>query len=782
MPSSQRVKIAAAIALVALGLARAVHADETPPTAARGATIYKERCAACHGATGEGGTKEHAKALVGDRSVLELAQLITKTMPEDDPGTCTGDEAQQVAAYIYDAFYSPTAQARIRPPRIELSRLTVRQYHNSVADLVGSFRSASNWGDQRGLKAQYFKAQRFGDRDKVLERIDPSVNFDFGEAGPQPDKFDPNEFSIRWEGSLLAPDSGDYEFIVHSEHAVRLWVNDPRTSLIDAWVKSGSDTEYRGTIRLLAGRTVPLKLEFSKASQGVQDKKFKSNKPTKASIRLEWQRPHRPAEIIPERYLSTASSPEVFVPATPFPPDDRTHGYERGTSISKAWDQATTDAAIELAGYVTSRLQEFAGSKEPSPDRDKRLREFCGRFAERAFRRPLSDEQKKVYVDRQFDSAGDAVLAAKRTMLLVLKSPRFLYRELSVGRSDQNPSEQNPGDQYDAAARLSFGLWDSPPDAELLRAAAAGELKSREQVTRQAERMLADQRTRAKLRQFFAQWLRIEQVRELAKDSQQYPQFTPEIANDLRTSLELFVDDTVWSERSDFRELLLSGSLPLNGRLASFFGVDLPSDAPFQSLPLDADRRAGVLTHPYLLAVFAYNGSTSPIHRGVFISRSILGRVLQPPPEAVTPLPPELHADLTTRERVALQTQAQSCMSCHGMINPLGFTLEHFDAVGRFRAEEKGRPIESAGGYLTRTGQEVKFTAVRDLAGYLADSEEAHTAVVEQLFHYLVKQPVRAYGPRQVPELLASFRKNELNLRKLVVEIVVSSALPRDEK
>ena len=143
----------------------------------------------------------------------------------------------------------------------------------------------------------------------------------------------------------------------------------------------------------------------------------------------------------------------------------------------------------------------------------------------------------------------------------------------------------------------------------------------------------------------------------------------------------------------------------LNGRLAPLYGAKLPADAPFQKVSLEQEERAGLLTHPYLMASFAYTATSSPIHRGVFIARSVLGRVLRPPPEAVAPLAPDLHPDLTTRQRVAIQTQPESCRSCHGMINPLGFTLEHFDALGRYRKEEKGKPIDATGSYETRSGE-----------------------------------------------------------------------------
>ncbi|MBX6311539.1 MAG: DUF1592 domain-containing protein [Isosphaeraceae bacterium] len=761
------------IGRVLLGLAVLL----SPPAASAGKErtgeqIYRQQCASCHGASGEGTPEEYPHPLAGDRSVAQLARLIAKTMPADDPGTCVGEDAEKVAAYIYAAFYSPTARARNKPARIELSRLTVRQYRHTVADLIESFRTPGRWNDQRGLRGEYYRSRRFRDGERVLERVDPEIRFDFGTSSPVPEKLDDNQFSIRWEGSVLAPETGDYEFQIRTEHAARLWVNDPNQPLIDAWVQSGNDTEHRASIFLLGGRVYPLRLEFSKAKQGVDDSKKNKAKPpaVKASITLEWKLPGRVAEVIPARNLSPNRFPETFVVATPFPPDDRSIGYERGTSVSRAWDEATTEAAIETAGYVVAHLRELAGVRDDAPDREARLRDFGRRFAERAFRRPLTEELGRLYVDRQFADAPDLETAVKRVVLLVLKSPRFLYREIGGGL-----------DGYDVASRLSFGLWDSLPDELLLEAAAAGQLATREQVARQAERMVSDLRTRSKLREFLLQWLKVDQVPDVSKDPKLFPEFSEAVASDLRTSLDLFLEDVVWGERSDYRQLLSADYLYLNGRLAQFYGADLPSDAPFQRVRLEPGERAGVLTHPYLLAAFAYTATSSPIHRGVFLARSVLGKSLRPPPEAVAPLAPDLHPDLNTRERVVLQTKPAACQTCHGLINPLGFTLEHFDAVGRYRDEEKGRPIDASGTYQTRQGEVVTFSGARDLAAFLAGSEETHDAFVEQLFHYLVKQPIRAFGPRTLEDLRESFARHDFNIRQLLEEIMAVSALtPRD--
>ena len=145
---------------------------------------------------------------------------------------------------------------------------------------------------------------------------------------------------------------------------------------------------------------------------------------------------------------------------------------------------------------------------------------------------------------------------------------------------------------------------------------------------------------------------------------------------------------------------------------------------------------------------------------------------------AVSPLPVELHKDLTTRERITLQTKPEACQSCHAMINPLGFTLENFDAIGQFRTQDAGKPIDPTGGYRTRSGDVVKFSGVRDLANFLAESEETRSAFVEQLFHYMIKQPIRAFGPETLTELRSSFEANQFSIRRLAVDIVTTAAVP----
>lgn len=752
-----------------------------PPLVAQdhpGLAVYREHCGRCHGDSGTG-TPDVPEPLVGDRSVNQLAAYIHETMPEDDPSAVTGDAARQVADYIHTAFYSAVARDRNRPARVDLSRLTVRQYQNTAADLFASFRNrTARIESPHGLRAEYFNSRDFNRQTGlVYEQIDPQVDFDFGLEGPDPERFQPNRFAIRWTGSLVPPETGVYELVIRTDHSAKLSLNSAwyEPPLIDAYVKSGSDTEYRASIFLLGGRSYPLRLEFSKANQGVDSKKHEHA--THASMQLLWKPPHGGLEPVPARCLVTDDSAEVFVLKTPFPPDDKSIGYERGTSISKDWFAATTAAAVEMADYALEHVEYLAHTKRDSADRAEKLRRFAATFAERAFRQPLTDELRAIVVDRPFADAPDLDTGLKRSMLLVLGSPRFLYGGEATG-------------SFATAARLSFGLWDSIPDQPLMHAAAKNQLVTPAQVRSQAERMVHDRRTRAKVHDFLFAWLRIDHGPEIVKDKTRYSEFSPEIAADLRTSLEMLVDDAVWGQGpgggSDFRRLFTDDEVYVNGRLGPFYGVDMPADAPFRRMRLDGGRRAGVLSHPYMASVFSYAAATSPIHRGVFLARSVMGNILKPPQEAVAPLPPDQHPDLTTRERVAIQTSGVACQTCHTMINPLGFALEEFDAVGRYRTVEQRttetiswqKPIDASGSYQPREGPAASFQGARQLGDYVSTSRDAQEAFVQNLFHALVKQPIRAWGPDTLENLRSTFAANNCDIRRLLVDIMVVGALP----
>ena len=730
-----------------------------------GRKIYRDQCVKCHGQAGEGVKGKYDDALHGDWSMEKLTRYIDRTMPEDDPDKCNGPDAEAVARYIHDAFYSREARARNHPARVELARLTNRQYLNTVADLLRSFRGPDAVpGEERGLRGNYRPKSRSPDAErKPFERLDRRVDFTFGTNSPDAEQLGAgtNEFSITWRGAVLADESGDYEFMLRTPNGARLWVNDDDTPLIDAGVASGNLSEHKGVIRLLGGRIYPLRLEH-----------FKNARDKTVSIALLWQPPHGVAQVIPARHLSPARVAPTFVLTTPFPPDDSSVGYERGVAVSKAWDDATTQAAIQVANHVVKQLDRFSNSKPSDTNRAVRVETFCTEFVAAAFRRPLTPEQQRTHVTAQFKKTTKPEDAVRRIVLLALKSPRFLYLGLNGG----------PPDDFEVATRLSFGLWDSLPDRELTKLAAQGALLTPEQVGAQARRMLGDPRAHAKMRSFLHHWLQMGHLENLTKDDKLFPGFTPEIIADLRTSLNLFLDDVVWNASSDYRRLLLEDDLFVNNRLAQFYGVNTNATGDFVKVSLSPLERSGVLTHPYLLAAFSYQKSTSPIHRGVFLTRNIVGRALKAPPVAVAFNDADFAPNLTMREKISALTGPQSCQGCHSVINPLGFSLEHYDAVGRFRTRENGRPINAASDYLTDEGEAVRLTGARDVAEFAVGNGHAQNAFIEQLFHQVVKQPVLAYGTGVSDRLRASFVASGFNMQKLLVDIATISARHGMEK
>lgn len=773
---------------VMLGDSRQITADEAPQPVLpgseryqRGEKIYRDMCASCHGDQGQGVEKAYAEPLVGDDSIGDLAQVIHNTMPEGEPEKCVGEDAQAVAAYVHYAFYSEAAQIRNRPPRAVLAHLTADQLRQSISDLYAQFEGLPELRSERGVKAIYFDGDRFKNENKKIERVDPTLHFDFGHIGPGCG-VSAESFYIYWEGSLRPDVSGRYEIIVRSTCSFVFElgkIGRGGRDFIDNHVQSGDKTEFRRSVWLTAGRAYPFKIDF------IQRKRKTELPPARMS--LAWVPPDGIEQIVPTGNLIPSAAPSAYALQTDLPPDDRSYGFERGLAVNRQWDESVTAAALEFAQVANDELwPSFRRSNRQEPDENRSvLRKFLTRLVEAAFRGPIDDELRKLYVDQQIDATQDDAEAIKRVTLVAIKSPRFLYPDANVPDSRSQAT----------ANRLALILFDSlPSDRRFHEAVRAGGLENEEQVRAFARASLNDYRARAKTRDFLYEWLNLGQPADITKNAEAFPGFDAALIADLRSSLDAFLDEVVWSERSDYREFFLADWAMSNLRLAEYYGPTWqpptepepeqpPAPEPPEKVirqaekiamrrtPGDPGNRYGLLTHPYLMSRLAYYDATSPIHRGIFLIRFLLGRTLRPPAESFSPLSPDLHPDLTTRERVHLQTSPESCQVCHAKINGLGFTLENFDAVGRYRSQEREKSIDATGMYSPRLGNLVKFSGPGELANYLAESDDAHRAFVNRAFQYFVKQPAAAFGADTIDRLVESFRASQFNVRELLVEI-----------
>ena len=741
-----------------------------------GEKIYAKQCASCHGDKGQGVKNQYAHPLRGALTVAKLAKLIEETMPEEDPEKCVGEDAEAVAQYIHEEFYAGTKPAG----RIQLVRFTELQLRKSIADLLASYQGVKftnqiRKDEGRGLDTSYYHSRYFKKDKFVKKRVDATVDFDFG-AGlpdviPKPKKdakrknnleYDPNEFSIHWSGGLIAEKTGVYEFVVKSNNGFKLFLNDRRTPLIHQWVNAGND-EYRARVHLLGGRVYPIRVDFFR---------FKDKK---SGIQLCWIPPGGMEQVIPESALIPTWCPPVGIIRTQFPPDDSSHGYRRGTTVSQNWDDAVTKAAVEVAQRIVGLSQLHRRVTKWSHAEETKLKNQLYDFVERAFGVQLSDEEKQFYVNQFFVDGVSPIDSVKQVVILTIKSPRFLYPNLPIVESARSRQQK-------IGRRTALYLWDSLPSREMEQLIRKNQLEDAASLEKLIGRMMEDPRTTDKINGFFDYWLFSVESEGMSKDESRFPDFREQIAVDLRQSIDLFVGQVFWSKRSDYRDLFLSESLFLNSDLAKFYEAESafeksePKEKDFRLVSFDKNQRAGILTHPYLMMNLAYHKNTSPIHRGVFVARNLLGKSLPPPPNDVDPLSEEFKPEMTTRQRVEFQTKEIACMNCHAIINPFGFSLENYDAVGRYRDSEKGKPIDSRARIELPDGKTLEFDGPRKLAEFLANSEDAQKSFIRHLFQHLVKQPVEAFGKDVLHELHVDFVRDNFHMQKLVSRIVIVAA------
>ncbi|RMF44316.1 MAG: DUF1588 domain-containing protein [Planctomycetota bacterium] len=732
----------------------------------RGAEIYRDQCADCHGAHGEGAEGAYEDPLIGDESIGQLAARIDKTMPEGSPEDCRGEDARAVAEYIYEAFYSEAAQIRNRPPRVMLTHLTTAQLRQSLADLYSLGATLPRETGNRGLSARYYNGDRRKEEELKLERVDPTIDFDWQRNSPV-EGVDADSFSIEWNGGLMVPRSGRYEIIVRSTCSFLFYLGASDREFINNHVQSGNKTEFRRSIYLIDGRVYPLRIEF-------RQRKRKTEIPP-ARIQLAWVPPQGVEQTIPAEYLVPERPTDTLAIQTPLPPDDRSYGYERGIGVSREWEEATTAAAIEFAEVAIEELWPEYRRRHRGRDQPRAaLRGFLQQLLEAAMRRPLTDELQERYIDKQLAAEPDDGEAIKRCLLAGLKSPYFLYPDVDL---DQPKSAR-------VANRLALILLDSlPADGRIRAAAQKNKLLTDDEVRQVASAYLDDHRLRSKTRGMLRGWLNLEHIADIRKDEELFPGFDQALVADLRMSLEQLLDEVVWQPESDYRQFFTLNQGITTRRIAEYYGEDWRPAGPWRrgywtEPTVPSPKHLGLLTHPYLLSGLAYHDSTSPIHRGVFLIRYMLGRTIRPPADAFAPLSPDLHPDLTTRERVELQTSPEFCQSCHEKINALGFTLENYDAVGRFRELERGKPIDPRGRYVTRDGREIELQGAADVARFLAESDDAVYAFVKRAFQHFVKQPPAAFGADTMDRLVQHFRDSGYNIQELIVEIAVEATRP----
>ena len=427
-------------------------------------------------------------------------------------------------------------------------------------------------------------------------------------------------------------------------------------------------------------------------------------------------------------------------------------------------------------GDTASRRRIFTCRPESAEEARPCAEKIVSNLARQAYRRPV-DDQDLAALMAMYElghAEGGFESGIERAIRALLVSPSFLFR-LEPGPEDTEPGEPFPISDTALASRLSFFLWSSLPDEELLAAAEQGRLRDERELERQVRRMLADRRANALVENFAGQWLELRKVARIKPDEILFPEFDAELRFAMRRETELFFADILKSNRTAL-ELLDADYTFLNERLAAHYGIAGVRGQQFRRVGLTDARRGGLLGQASVLAVTSYPNRTSVVIRGKWILENLFGMPPPPPPPDI----PELEEaapegeHLTLRELMTLHSQSPTCASCHVRMDPIGFALENFDAIGRWRDKDGDVPIDASGelpGGIQFSGpEELKQTFTTVLKDAFART------VVEKLLTYALGRGLEYYDR---PVVRAIAREGEVSSYRFADLIVaVTKSMP----
>jgi hypothetical protein len=425
------------------------------------------------------------------------------------------------------------------------------------------------------------------------------------------------------------------------------------------------------------------------------------------------------------------------------------------------------------SGDTPSRERIFVCEPGPSVSEQACATRIIASLARRAYRRPVTagdlEPLLRFYGTGRADGGFEA--GVELAVRALLASPGFVFR------AEQAPPGAAPGtihavSDVELASRLSFFLWSSIPDDELLAVAEAGTLRHPLVLEAQVRRMLADPRAEASLvDNFAAQWLQIRNIRAATPDKNLFPNFDDNLRRALATELELFVASVVREDRSVV-DLLTADDTFLNERLAVHYGVPDVYGSRFRRVTVAEETRRGLLGKGGILLLTSHANRTSPVVRGKWILENVFGTPPPPPPSDVPPLEESEAAEtLTMRERMEVHRANPVCASCHRIMDPLGLALENFDAVGSWRASEAGQPIDASGVLLDGSAVD-GVDALRDALHGRADVFV--TAMAETLLAYALGRQLQPYDQPAVRSIVRRAAAADHRLSALVLGVVES--------
>ena len=426
-------------------------------------------------------------------------------------------------------------------------------------------------------------------------------------------------------------------------------------------------------------------------------------------------------------------------------------------------------------GETESRRRIFSGRPTGPGDEEDCARRILSNLARRAYRRTVDDEDlrssmeffRQGRADRGFEAGIELAISS------LLVKPQFLFR------IERDPLGLPPGSPYriegaELASRLSYFLWSSMPDDELLDLAIRGELRQPEVIEQQVRRMLKDNRSRSLVDNFAGQWLYLRNLEGAIPDMRLFPDFDDNLRQAFRRETELFFESILREDRSVL-DLIKADYTYLNERLARHYEIPHVYGSRFRRVSVDdASHRGGLLRQGSILTVTSYATRTSPVIRGHWVLQNLVGTPPPPPPPNVPALENNTVSSLLSmRERLQQHRANVACASCHQHMDPVGFSLENFDAVGRWRGTDAGQPIDATGGGLADGGE---FNGVEGLEQALLNRPEMFVqTLTEKLLTFGLGRGVEYYDAPAIRQIVRDARNDHYRFSSLILGIVKST-------
>jgi hypothetical protein len=426
-----------------------------------------------------------------------------------------------------------------------------------------------------------------------------------------------------------------------------------------------------------------------------------------------------------------------------------------------------------VADDTASRRQIFVCRPTAPKDEEPCAKKILSTLARSAYRRPAMDEDVQTLLGfyRSGRSNSDFDAGIRRALERLLTDPDFLFRV------QRDPANVAPGavyriDDFELASRLSFFLWSSIPDDQLLDLAGHSKLKDPVVLEQQVRRMLGDARSKALVNNFFGQWLYLRNIPTAARDSKEFPDWDENLREAFQRETELFLESQLREDRSA-TELLTANYTFVNERLARHYGIPNMYGNQFRRVTFSDDRRGGLLGQGSVLTVTSYANRTSPVFRGKWLLENILGTPPPPPPPNVPPFPEADGKSQPTSVRARMEEHRKNpvCASCHSMLDPMGFALENFDAIGAWRTTEASAPIDASGALPDGSKFDGPATFRKAL---LANREAFMLTLTEKLLTYSLGRGAEYYDMPAVRAITREAASSDDRWSALILSLVKS--------